>query len=77
MLSYALIAAFLVYLVTMGIYLSWISRIRSFQGIPGVSYSWATMSLPVGALLLLVTTMLKVRSELRGEHADSQAVDVL
>ena len=77
MLSYALIAAFLVYLVTMGIYLSWISRIRSFQGIPGVSYSWVTMSLPVGALLLLVTTMLKVRSELRGEHADSQAVDVL
>jgi TRAP-type transport system small permease protein len=77
MLSYALIAAFLVYLVTMGIYLSWISRIRSFQGIPGVSYSWVTMSLPVGALLLLVTTMLKVRSELRDEHAASQAVDVL
>ena len=77
MLSYALIAAFLVYLVTMGIYLSWISRIRSFQGIPGVSYSWVTMSLPVGALLLLVTTMLKVRSELRGEHAAGQAVDVL
>jgi TRAP-type C4-dicarboxylate transport system permease small subunit len=77
MLSYALITAFLVYLITMGIYLSWISRIRSFQGIPGVSYSWVTMSLPVGALLLLVTTMLKVRSELRGEHAESRAVDIL
>jgi hypothetical protein len=36
-----------------------------------------TMSLLVGATLLLITTMLKVREELRGEHAQSQAVDVL
>ena len=28
---------------------------RSFQGIPEVSYSWVTMSMPVGALLLLTT----------------------
>jgi hypothetical protein len=35
------------------------------------------MSLPVGALLLLITTVLKVRGELRGEHAESRAVDVL
>jgi TRAP-type C4-dicarboxylate transport system permease small subunit len=77
MVNYALIAAFLVYLIAMGFYLSWISRIRSFQGIPGISYSWVTMSLPVGAMLLLVTTALKVRAELRGEHAQSQAVDVL
>jgi TRAP-type transport system small permease protein len=77
MLNYALIAAFLLYLVAMGLYLSWISRIRSFQGIPEISYSWVTMSLPVGAMLLLVTTALKVRAELRGEHAQSQAVDVL
>ena len=40
----------------MGVYLSWISRVRSFQGIPEISYSWVTMSLPVGALLLLITT---------------------
>ena len=35
-------------------------RARSFQGIPDVSYSWITMSLPVGAALLLVTTVVKV-----------------
>ena len=35
------------------------------------------MSLPVGALLLLITTALKVRAELRGEHVESRAVDVL
>jgi TRAP-type transport system small permease protein len=77
MLNYALIAAFLVYLMVMGVYLSWISRVRSFQGIPEISYSWVTMSLPVGALLLLVTTALKARAELRGEHAGARAVDVI
>src|SRR5262245_615639 len=77
MLNYAIIAVFLSYLIVMGAYLSWISRIRSFQGIPEVSYSWVTASLPAGALLLLITTLLKVRSELRGEHAETKAADVL
>jgi TRAP-type transport system small permease protein len=75
--NYALIAAFLMYLIIMGLYLSWISRVRSFQGIPWISYSWVTLSLPVGASLLLITTALKVRGELRGEHAKTKAVDVL
>ena len=65
------------YLIVMGLYLSWISRIRSFQGIPEISYSWVTMSLPVGAMLLLITTALKVRAELRGERAENRAADVL
>jgi TRAP-type transport system small permease protein len=77
MINYALIAAFLVYLTTMGLYLSWISRVRTFQGIPGVSYSWVTASLPIGALLLLITTALKVRDDLRGEVAENRAVDIL
>ena len=77
LLNYAIIVAFLVYLIGAGFYLSWISRVRTFQGIPGVSYSWVTLSLPIGAALLLITTMLKVRSELRGEHAESRAADVL
>lgn len=75
--NYALIAAFLVFLMVMGVYLSWISRARSFQGIPAISYSWVTLSLPFGALLLLITTALKVRGELRGEHEANRAVDVL
>ncbi|MEP9376758.1 TRAP transporter small permease [Aquabacter sp. CN5-332] len=77
MLNYALIAAFLLYLAYYGFTLSWISRIRSFQGMPGVSYSWVTMSLPVGAVLLLITTAMKVRAELSGAHEDNRAVDVL
>jgi TRAP-type C4-dicarboxylate transport system permease small subunit len=76
-LNYAIITGFLVYLITMGIYLSWISRVRSFQGIPEISYSWVTMSLPVGALLLLITTALKVRGEWRGDIAGDHARDVV
>jgi TRAP-type transport system small permease protein len=77
MVNYVLIVGFLSYLAVMGVYLSWISRIRSFQGIPEVSYSWVTMSLPVGAALLLVTTALKIRGEFRGERAENRAVDIL
>ena len=62
-LNYLIIAVFLVYVIVMGTWLSWISRARSFQGIPEVSYSWVTMSLPAGALLLLITTWRKFRSE--------------
>jgi TRAP-type C4-dicarboxylate transport system permease small subunit len=64
-MNYAIIACFLCYLVYSGGWLAWISRARSFQGISGVSYSWVTASLPVGAALLLTTTILKVRDALR------------
>jgi TRAP-type transport system small permease protein len=61
--NYAIISGFLVYLMVMGTWLAWTSRARSFQGIPEISYSWVTMSLPVGAALLLATTVLKFRSD--------------
>ena len=76
-INYILITGFLVYLIIMGCYLSWISRIRSFQGIPEISYSWVTMSFPVGALMLLLTTALKIREELRGRVQANVATDVL
>lgn len=59
--NYLIISVFLVYVIYAGVLLAWVSRARSFNGIPGVSYSWVTMSLPVGAALLLITTILKVR----------------
>lgn len=65
--NYVLISCFLVYLIYSGVLLAYISRARSFQGIPGVSYSWVTMSLPVGAALLLVTTVLKLRETLQAD----------
>jgi TRAP-type transport system small permease protein len=61
--NYLIITAFLLYLMVMGTWLAWTSRVRSFQGIPEISYSWVTMSMPVGAALLLITTGLKVYAE--------------
>jgi len=75
--NYFIISAFLLYLMVMGTWLAWASRVRSFQGMPEISYSWVTMSLPVGGALLLITTILKVRDELRGTRAESHAVDVI
>jgi TRAP-type C4-dicarboxylate transport system permease small subunit len=67
LLNYVLIGCFLLYVVYAGTLLSWISRARSFQGIPSISYSWVTMSLPCGAALLLLTTLVKFAHEWRGE----------
>ncbi|HXF46347.1 MAG TPA: TRAP transporter small permease subunit [Burkholderiaceae bacterium] len=71
----ALVAAFLLYVIGFGIQLAWLSRARSFQGIPGVSYSWVTASMPVGAMLLLATTLRKWRAEwprLRAQFGGAQ-----
>ncbi|GGK26586.1 TRAP transporter small permease [Salinarimonas ramus] len=65
-LNYAIICVFLGYVIYAGAWLSWVSRARSFQGIPGVSYSWVTMSLVVGGALLLATTLIKLARHLRG-----------
>lgn len=70
--NYFLITLFLLYLIGTGLWLSYVSRARSFQGIPEVSYSWITMSLPAGAALLLVTTLIKFRRAVTGE-IDSRA----
>ena len=67
-LNYVLISAFLIYVIYAGVLLSWVSRARSFQGIPGISYSWVTMSLPTGAALLLLTTYLKLSDAWRAER---------
>lgn len=77
LLNYALITAFLLYLILTGFYLAWVSRIRTFQGMPGVSYSWVTASLPSCAVLLLITTIRHIRAAWHGEAAESHAVDVV
>ena len=63
--NHFIISLFLVYVIYAGTWLSWVSRARSFQGIPGVSYSWVTASIIVGGTLLLTTTLLKISHALR------------
>jgi len=65
-LNYLLITAFLLYVIGAGLWLSWVSRARTFQGIPEVSYSVITLSLPVGGILLLLTTIRKFAAHMRG-----------
>jgi hypothetical protein len=67
--NYLIICVFLVYLIGAGLWISWVGRARTFQGIPAISYSWITMSLPVGASLLLITTILKFREEIQAQFA--------
>lgn len=74
--NHAIVCVFLLYVAGYGAWLSWISRARSFQGMPEVSYSWVTMSFPVGALMLLVTTGLKIRDELQGRARAQVVADV-
>ena len=76
-LNCAIISAFLVYLIVMGAWLAWTSRVRSFQGIPEISYSWVTASAVVGGLLLLITTNLKILDEQRGRAQEQKAMDVI
>jgi TRAP-type C4-dicarboxylate transport system permease small subunit len=72
LVNHLLIAAFLVYVAATGFWLAWVSRARSFQGMPDVSYAWVTLSMPVGALLLLVTTVLKIRTEWRATPREGE-----
>lgn len=59
--NYLIILVFLVALIVFGIKLSIITRARSFQGIPGFSYTWVTLSIPVGATLQILTVVVKLR----------------
>jgi len=77
LVNYAIIAAFLLGMIGYGLWLSYTTRLRTFQGIPGFSYTWVTLSVPVGCALMLLTAVLKmkayVRGVLRGEAVESRA----
>lgn len=59
-LIYAAIFAFLCMLIYLGTVLSISTWNRSFQGIPALSYTWITLSIPVTALLMVVTLFVKI-----------------
>jgi len=61
MVNYLIIAVFLAGMIGYGVPLSWTTRFRAFQGIPGFSYSWVTLSVPVGCALMLITAILKIK----------------
>ncbi|WP_147919162.1 TRAP transporter small permease [Ruania zhangjianzhongii] len=68
-----LVAALLAALVITGTMLAADASDRSFDGVPWLSYTWVTMAVPIGCLLMLITTGHKLRSQiqsLRGRHGE-------
>jgi len=63
-LNLFIIIIFLAAMVGFGAWLSYTTRFRSFQGIPWFSYTWVTLSVPLGGVLMLVTTTLKISEKL-------------
>lgn len=63
-LNLLIILIFLMVLIGFGLWLSYTTRFRQFQGIPGFSYTWVTISVPVGGALMVITTLLKFREKI-------------
>ena len=60
--NWCVIILFLLSLIVYGSQLSYTTRYRVFQGIPGFSYTWVTISVPIGSALMLMTAISKVRA---------------
>jgi TRAP-type C4-dicarboxylate transport system permease small subunit len=60
-INYIIIMIFLIFLIGYGFWLSYTTRYRTFQGIPGFSYTWVTLSVPIGCILMLITAFLKIK----------------
>ena len=67
LLNYVIIVIFLAFLIIYGIKLCFITRFRAYQGIPGFSYTWVTLSIPVGCTSLLITILLKMWNLIKSE----------
>ena len=64
-INYGIIVIFLLGMIGYGSWLSYTTRLRTFQGIPGFSYTWVTLSVPLGCALMLITSILKIKAFLR------------
>lgn len=54
---YAVILAFLACMVFYGIRLCGTTRHRTFNGVPGFSYMWVTISIPISCFLMGITSV--------------------
>ncbi len=62
LLNLFIILIFLLAFIAYGIKLSYTTRFRQFQGIPGFSYTWVTISVPIAGALMVITTINKIRA---------------
>jgi len=57
---YIIIFVFLSALIYLGAILSVFTWPRAFQGIPALSYTWVTISVPICSFLMIITTVIKI-----------------
>ncbi len=71
---YSLILIFLILMVYYGFKLAYSSRNRTFQGIPFMSYTWATLSIPIPCSFMIITTVLKMKALIKENSSATQYV---
>jgi len=76
MFNYIVILGFSVYLIFFGVFLSYTSRERTFQGIPNFSYTWVTLSLPIGAIFILMTCILKIKGNFQQNKTETTIAEI-
>jgi len=62
LINLLIILIFLLAFIGYGIKLSYTTRFRQFQGIPGFSYTWVTISVPIAGTLMVITAINKIRA---------------
>lgn len=69
-LEFGIFAGIFIFLATMiyqGSLMSVYTWHRSFQGIPALSYTWVTLSVPVCSLLMIISTGIKIHKKFLGK----------
>jgi len=73
--NYSIIGLFLIGMIGYGVASAIQTNLRTFQGIPGFSYTWVTLAVPVGCLSMLLTVILKIREYARAIREGSTIQD--
>ena len=58
----------LVFFFYFGLKLVWTDRVRTYSSLP-ISYSWATLSLPVASFSMIITTVLRIHDRVNSKEA--------
>jgi TRAP-type C4-dicarboxylate transport system permease small subunit len=75
-LFYIVSIGFLGILIRYGVPLSISNKERLFQTL-GISYSWATISAPIGAGLLIITILIKLAAHLKDEKIEIKGKEAI
>jgi TRAP-type C4-dicarboxylate transport system permease small subunit len=72
-LVYMCMLAAIIFMLIYGIRLTIITRARVFQGLPALSYSWVTASVPVSMFFMLITALTQIyQTFLKRNPADNK-----